>query len=1146
MGSLAPVLYSAHRWTGTTTHYAGLRYVTIPDNSGITSVRVSYVNVGTSNILDLYLTVNGKRAHAANEWATNGRYLLTSVFSTGENAIRLVVVPKSGTTGRFDANDYKLTIEYDDPYSACSPPTTLNLSKTSAGKSEEVTLSWSGAKAGKNNPITGYKVYHSTSVSGIYYLIGETTSTSFTVVSSPTNDTYRYYRVVTVGTVSGFDSERSAASPGLRTLWTDPRVTNVRLDGSLNAAYSLTSNALTLTWTGTNGTNNEIQSYTILRNGSVFKTGVTGTSYSVNAPASSGSSFYFSVRAIGPSSNSSDVNSPTVYAYVRASAPTSVSLEDDNVAPGAMVKLSWSGAKSGGTYNAINGYEVYRATSASGSYTLVGSKISSTATSGNVNVEARAQNGTSYFYKVVTCGARADSDKSSATAQLTTHYTAPSVTDLAMAEGYILPGSTTTMTWNGTNGENNPIVSYTVSQDDVVYRSGLTSKSLSVPAPDTAGENYKYAVRAIGQHSDSAAAIGWLYAYGEVSAPTEVSVSPDSVDVGQSATLSWSGAVAGDFNAITGYDVYRATSQDGNYSLLGSVAGSGTSGSLIVAAPTTMGNTYWFRVVTKGGRSNSARSAASASLTADIYSYVKAPTSVSVNPAITDASSQTVLSWSGAAAGTNNPITGYKVYRSTSATSGYTLLSEITTSATSGSMNVTAHASMGGKYYYKVETIGTKAGFTPSGMSSASAGLESKTYTAVGAPTAVTIAATLINPGGSVSITWNAAANGTNVSVAGYEVWKSENNGAYALLTSLPANALTFSETIGPSGTTQAYKILAKGDRSGYDSGFSSVVTAKSNSPPSSPASVSASPPLYESGEITITFPACTDVDGNFSHYQIQRRIQTVASGWGPWTNLNTSFTETSISDEPSVERGMRVHYQVKAHDEMGLYSDYTQSIQIQRNQAPVKPVVLLPDSGKKTYNSRPHIRVQAFAEPDGTSQSLQISIDGGAFTSVRPVSYAGAVFTERIASVLGAGVHSIGLRMMDNLGAASDVETVNLDVRDSGYARVVVKGGVISDESTSHQDEIEQLFLQVNELRSYYGLTAISVPDKVGNMERVVAGNIGMFAAWGAQMNVLQTAIGETWQFSGITPATWIQCTPGMCPTAAIIEQLRSEIARG
>lgn len=97
------------------------------------------------------------------------------------------------------------------------------------------------------------------------------------------------------------------------------------------------------------------------------------------------------------------------------------------------------------------------------------------------------------------------------------------------------------------------------------------------------------------------------------------------------------------------------------------------------------------------------------------YSTCGYPTSIGVDNQSPDISSLVSLSWSGASAGTNNAITGYKVYISTTSGGAYTELTgnvrDVTTSQTSGSLSVTSPDSYGNSYFYKVKTIGTVSGY---------------------------------------------------------------------------------------------------------------------------------------------------------------------------------------------------------------------------------------------------------------------------------------------------------------------------------------------------------------------------------------------------------------------------------------------------
>lgn len=100
-------------------------------------------------------------------------------------------------------------------YTACTAPTSLSLSRSIQTPGSNVTLSWSGATAGVNLSISSYNVYRSTSASGSYSYLGNTTSTSYSV-AAPSAGSYYYYKVITIASVSGYNSGYSGASGGLK------------------------------------------------------------------------------------------------------------------------------------------------------------------------------------------------------------------------------------------------------------------------------------------------------------------------------------------------------------------------------------------------------------------------------------------------------------------------------------------------------------------------------------------------------------------------------------------------------------------------------------------------------------------------------------------------------------------------------------------------------------------------------------------------------------------------------------------------------------------------------------------------------------------------------------------------------------------
>lgn len=103
---------------------------------------------------------------------------------------------------------------------ACRAPTSISVSPSSGvWGGTTLTISWSGASSGTNNAISGYELYWSKDNSTFSYtksLNTTATSGSLTDVPGGTGTGYMYYRIVTKGQVTKYNSPQSASSSGVR------------------------------------------------------------------------------------------------------------------------------------------------------------------------------------------------------------------------------------------------------------------------------------------------------------------------------------------------------------------------------------------------------------------------------------------------------------------------------------------------------------------------------------------------------------------------------------------------------------------------------------------------------------------------------------------------------------------------------------------------------------------------------------------------------------------------------------------------------------------------------------------------------------------------------------------------------------------
>lgn len=176
----------------------------IPFRFGISSSETAYVNSYGS---DVGYDINwGGKTELDISLAANTTYYIT--FFPG--------IDRSSGWGLFTIDNSPMWIDATQmDRTACTAPTSLSLNKSIQTPGQNVTLSWSGAKAGRNVSIASYNVYRSESSGSGYTYLTNTTSTSCSVAAPPATK-YYYYKVIAKANISGYDSGYSNASAGLK------------------------------------------------------------------------------------------------------------------------------------------------------------------------------------------------------------------------------------------------------------------------------------------------------------------------------------------------------------------------------------------------------------------------------------------------------------------------------------------------------------------------------------------------------------------------------------------------------------------------------------------------------------------------------------------------------------------------------------------------------------------------------------------------------------------------------------------------------------------------------------------------------------------------------------------------------------------
>lgn len=338
-----------------------------------------------------------------------------------------------------------------------------------------------------------------------------------------------------------------------------------------------------------------------------------------------------------------------------------VTVKTSNDAATGKIKLSWSAADGAAQYR------VYRSSSKNGSYSTL------TTTEKTSYLDSSAKAGSRYYYYVVSITDNGTTSAKSNVVNRLCDCARPVVTTSNdAATGKIK------LSWKAVDGAEKYQVyrCKTKNGDYTLMKTVTTTTYLNKNAQ--AGTLYYYKVKAIASDSNANSA------FSEVKSRTcdyERPVVEVAEVTSSSIKISWEKV-----QGATGYIVYRATSENGEYTKLKSVTALYCTDKTAKAGPT-----YYYKVVTRAENSN-ANSAKSAAVSAKIS--LSAPT---IKTTASATASTIKISWNKL-----DHADGYFVYRRTSTSNSWSRIKIITNADTTTFTN----KDVSGRYYYCV------AGFT--------------------------------------------------------------------------------------------------------------------------------------------------------------------------------------------------------------------------------------------------------------------------------------------------------------------------------------------------------------------------------------------------------------------------------------------------
>src|SRR5450631_2269063 len=259
-----------------------------------------------------------------------------------------------------------------------------------------------------------------------------------------------------------------------------------------------------------------------------------------------------------------------------------------------------------------------------------------------------------------------------------------------------------------------------------------------------------------------------------------------------SVALSWSAPVSDGGAAITGYNVYRGTTSGGESA---TPVATNVSTRSFTDAGLTNGTTYYYKVAAVNAVGTSPQSAQAIAMPQLVQATVPAAPAGLV---ALGGSSSVGLSWSTPVSDGGSAITGYNVFRGTTAGGESATAVATNVKATSFTDTGLTNATT---YYYKVAAVNAVGTSPSSGEASAT-----PQATAPSAPL------TLVASGGNATagLSWSVPASNGGSPITGYNLYRGTTAGGESTTAVATNVALTsFSDTGLTNGATYYYKVAA-------------------------------------------------------------------------------------------------------------------------------------------------------------------------------------------------------------------------------------------------------------------------------------------------------------------------------------------------
>ncbi|MDQ7093885.1 cell wall-binding repeat-containing protein [Desulfosporosinus sp. PR] len=424
--------------------------------------------------------------------------------------------------------------------SSLIPSAPANLTATFTG-SNQIYLSWTPVSYA-----TYYYVYRATSSSGPFTSIGAPATTNFTDSNVPQNTVY-YYKVQAANSTGTSPNSAIVYATTNSSYSVPPAPSNI-------VATAVSVNQVYLTWDSVSNATY----YYVYRSTSPYGTysmiGVPTTTNYTDSTVTANTTYYYKLQAVGSAGSSSDSIIVNVTTTMSGSALTPPASLTATVISSNQVYLNWY------PVSYANYYSVYRSTSLSGTYTIVGVPTTANYTDSTVSAN------TTYYYKVEAVGSGGSSPDSSIVYATTTTLNGalPAPTDVTATAS---SSTQIYLTWSPVSSATYYYVYRSTSFSGNYSTIGIPTSTNITDTGLSPNTTYYYKVVAVGStgpSSDSAiVSANTTVVNGVLPVPANVTATDVS---GSQIYLTWSPV-----SNATSYYVYRSTSPSDTYANIATV-----------------------------------------------------------------------------------------------------------------------------------------------------------------------------------------------------------------------------------------------------------------------------------------------------------------------------------------------------------------------------------------------------------------------------------------------------------------------------------------------------------------------------------------------------------------------------------------------